>query len=173
MGGNLVIRYAIDYRPMVAGVVSSSPWLRLNNSPSELLVKLSRMSSKFFPNLTVPNRMSAFELTHDKQVVEEYLADPLVHNRISVRLFKEITESGKFILLNRHKITSPLLLMHGSADKITSCKATSDFTNFTSDFTTFKMWKGAYHELHNEFEKVEIFQYILRWIERLPSVQQI
>jgi acylglycerol lipase len=172
MGGNLVIRYAMEYRPLVAGIVSASPWIKLNNVHSDAMVKFSKFGSNFLPFITLSNRLHAEDLTHDKSIVNEYISDPLVHKRISFKLFLDMTESGRYILQNRHKINTPLLLMHGSSDRITSYKATSDFINYTSDFTTFVSWKGAYHELHNEFEKMEIFQYILRWMERLPSIQQ-
>jgi len=54
--------------------------------------------------------------------------------------------------------------MHGSADNITSHKASENYVMNTSDRTHLKIWEGAYHELHNEPEKEDVFNYIIEWI---------
>jgi alpha-beta hydrolase superfamily lysophospholipase len=30
---------------------------------------------------------------------------------------------------------------------------------------TSKFWEGLYHELHNEPEKAEVFQFMIEWLE--------
>ena len=59
----------------------------------------------------------------------------------------------------------PLLLMHGSADNITSCKSTSLFTRNTGKFNTLKIWEGCFHELHHEPNRMEVFEYIMNWMK--------
>jgi acylglycerol lipase len=171
LGGNIALKYTIDYKPKIAGIISTSPWIKPYRT-SLILMGASRFLKKIMPFLTVSNKFDPNDLSHDKKAVESYRIDPFVHHKISPRLFLSILDAGRFILRNRHKINLPLLLMHGSSDRITSCKASINFTMFTSDNTTFRVWNGDYHELHNEFDKDEIFQYILRWIECLPSIQQ-
>jgi alpha-beta hydrolase superfamily lysophospholipase len=172
MGGNLVLRYTIDYKPKVAGVISTSPWLKLVKMPSPQIINIMKVIGKFLPFITVPNGLNPGDLSRDPEIGKAYTADPLVHNKISPDLFLKISDSGNFILQNKHKINVPLLLMHGTGDNITSSKASTDFANFTSEYTTLRLWKNNYHELHNEFDKADIFQYILRWIEQLPTIQQ-
>jgi alpha-beta hydrolase superfamily lysophospholipase len=32
--------------------------------------------------------------------------------------------------------------------------------------TTLKLWEGCLHELHNEPQKAEVFQYLLDWLDK-------
>ena len=57
--------------------------------------------------------------------------------------------------------------MHGSGDQITSHNASENFVANTSDRTQLKIWEGLRHELHNEFEYREIFEYLFSWITKL------
>ncbi|HEX2935122.1 MAG TPA: alpha/beta hydrolase [Bacteroidales bacterium] len=172
MGGNLVLKYTIDCKPNISGVISTSPWLRLFSPPAGFVLKLAEFMKRFSPRIPLSNRVFAKYISHDPAEVKLYQHDPLIHPRITPKLFFSINESGEFILQNKHKINLPLLLMHGTGDKITSCRATTEFENYTSDKTTLKLWKGAYHELHHEIEKDEVFRYILHWIEGLSSAEQ-
>lgn len=172
MGGNLVLRYVIDYKPNLLGVISTSPWLRLFKPPAGFMLKVVELLNRFSPRIPLSSGLFAKYISRDPKVVDEYQNDPLIHPRITPGLFFSINDSGGFILQNKHKINLPLLLMHGTGDKITSSTASTEFVNYTSDKTALKLWKGGYHELHNDLEKEEVFHYILHWIEGLSSSEQ-
>lgn len=169
MGGNLTLRYSIDYKPNLSGVISTSPWLRLYKPPTGLTLKIANILRRFLPRIPLSNGLFTEYISRDPVIVNKYKTDPLIHTRITPKLFFSINDSGEFIMQNKHKINYPLLLMHGTGDKITSCKATAEFATFTSDKTTIKLWRGAYHELQNDLEKEKVFAYILSWIEGLSS----
>ena len=57
-----------------------------------------------------------------------------------------------------------MLIMHGSADGLTSFEASKKLAAQNPAMVTFKEWTGFYHELHNEPEQREVFQYTLAWI---------
>jgi Lysophospholipase len=57
--------------------------------------------------------------------------------------------------------------MHGDEDEITNPKASKFFADKNQENCTFKLWKEAYHELHNEPFNDEVFQYICNWIYKL------
>ena len=170
MGGNFVIKYAIDFQPPLVGIISASPWLRLTRPYSDWLLIFSKFFRKVVPILPILKWKKSNYFSRDNVVIEHYNRDPLVHRRITPRFFESICNAGTFIMKNKHKLNLPLLLMHGSEDRITAYRATSDFALFTSDSTTLKIWEGAYHELHNEFERHDIFAYILQWIESFPAI---
>ena len=68
---------------------------------------------------------------------------------------------------NVFKINRPFLLMHGSADRLTSHEASTELVTNTGKLTHLKIWDGLYHELHNEFEYKEIFDYIINWLTEM------
>ena len=57
----------------------------------------------------------------------------------------------------------PLLLMHGTADRITSYQASQEFASKAPN-CTLKLWEGLYHETHNEPEKDAVVAFIVAWI---------
>lgn len=165
MGGNLVLNHIILRNHPVAAVIVTSPWLKLKQEPSKALISIVFFLKRFFPSLTIPNGLNAEDISHDPEVVKNYTSDPLNHNKISLKLFSEIYKSGYFALRNVYKINSPFLLMHGTADKITSPQASENYVMNTSERTHLKLWEGQYHELHNELIYKEVFEYIINWLK--------
>ena len=90
--------------------------------------------------------------------------DPLVHDRISARLFVDMFDTGLWALDHAAGISFPLLLMHGSADRITSPGASEQFATSAGDKVTLRIWKSLYHEIHNEPEQNEVFAFTIDWM---------
>lgn len=165
MGGNLVLNYALRRRPRLRGVISTSPWLRLAFEPSAWKVTLARALGAVVPSLTLSSDLDASTLSHDPKVVEAYLHDPLVHDRISSRLFVEMRSSGAWALEHAVEFPLPLLLMHGAADRLNSCDASQEFAQRASKRTTWKSWAGGYHELHNEPFRARVIRTMIAWMD--------
>jgi alpha-beta hydrolase superfamily lysophospholipase len=167
MGGNLVLNYLIRHKPQLAGAVVTSPWLRLNVKPPLFKIILASVVNNLFPSLTQPDGINPVYLSHDKEVGKQYQADPLVHSKISVRTFLEISRAGEYALQHADQLTCPLLLMHGTADNLTSFAASLEFSGKMKVNHVFKAWEGLYHELHNEFEKEKILGFIKEWLDKI------
>lgn len=165
MGGNLVLNHVIRRNFPIDALISTSPWLKLANPPSDLLISIVGGLKKLFPGLQIPNGLNAEDISHDPEVVRMYEKDPLNHNKISLKLFSEITEGGNHALRNIYKINSPFLIMHGTGDRITSAKASENYVLNTNKRTKLKLWEGQYHELHNELIYKDVFDYIFQWLE--------
>lgn len=56
-----------------------------------------------------------------------------------------------------------LLLVHGTADRLTSPKGTQFFAHRAPN-CTLKLWDGLYHEAHNEPERDEILAFPVNWL---------
>ena len=169
MGGVLVLNYAIRRSPAVKGVFVTSPWLLLKNKPSKFLISVVRILSEVFPNLTISigSSSGADRLSRDKEVVKDYLNDPLVHNRISLKMIISLQDAAAFALNNASRLKLPLLLMHGSSDQITDPDGSRQFSESNKNNCTLKIWEGLYHEMYNEPEKEEVFNYLMNWINKL------
>ena len=171
MGGNLVLNYLIRNNPALAGAVVTSPWLRLNFKPGLFKALLAIAANRVFPSMSRPDGIIPSYLSHDEAVVARYISDPLVHHMISVRTFIEISRAGEYAIKHAGKVTSPLLLMHGTGDRLTSFEASQEFSEKVTANITFKPWEGLYHELHNEIEKDKILGYIPNWLDD-PKIQR-
>ena len=166
MGGNLVINYALRRRPPVAGVLATSPWLRLPTPPPAAQMTLARLMNRIYPKMAQSNGLELDALSRDPQVVTDYQNDPLVHDRISVRLVVEFTDAGEWALEHASELSLPMLLVHGSADRLTSPLASQEFAAKAGELCTLKIWENFYHETHNEPEKEQVIAYNLDWMEK-------
>ncbi len=164
MGGNLVINYALRRKPSLAGVIATGPWLRLAFEPPTIKVALGRMMNRVFPAFTQASGLETAALSRDAEVVRAYENDPLVHDKISARLFVTMYESGLWALEHAAEFPLPLLLMHGSADRLTSAQASEEFARKAGDRVTLRIWEGWYHEIHNEPEKEKVFHLMIDWL---------
>lgn len=166
LGGNLVLNYALRRRPELYGVVATGPALRLAFEPPAGKVALARAMNALFPAFTQASGLEVEALSHDPAVVEAYRTDPLVHDRISARLFLGFFEAGRWALEHAHEFPVPLLLMHGGADRICSPEGSRAFAARVPGDCLLKVWDGLYHEVHNEPEKDEVLAMLVSWLER-------
>ena len=165
MGGNLALNYCLRRKPNVAGVIATGTWLKLAFDPPALQVTLAKTISHIAPSFTQNSPLDTSALSHDQKVVDAYNTDPLVHSKISARLFVGIYESGLWALDHADEFSVPLLLMHGTADRITSSAASAEFAKRASKIVTWHPWEGFYHEIHNEPEKAEVLKTMIGWLD--------
>jgi len=166
MGGNLVLNYALRRNPDLKGVISTSPWIKLAFEPPAVQVFLGKMMDKIFPAFIQGSGLETTDLSRDPEVVRAYEEDPLVHDKISARLFVGMYESGLWALEHASEFPLPLYLVHGSADKITSAEASREFAEKAGDKVTLKIWEGFYHETHNEPEQEAVFKSLIEWLDK-------
>jgi alpha-beta hydrolase superfamily lysophospholipase len=166
LGGNLVLNYALRCKPDLHGVIATGPWLKLAFDPPASQVRLGRVMNRIAPGFTQRSKLNTKGLSHDQAVVTAYENDPLVHDKISARLFVEIYETGLWALEHAAEFPLPLLLMHGADDPITSAKAAQEFAEKGGDKVDLKLWNGMYHEIHNELDRSQVFAYMLDWLDK-------
>jgi alpha-beta hydrolase superfamily lysophospholipase len=58
----------------------------------------------------------------------------------------------------------PVLLIHGTGDRLTSHEASKEFA-VNNNKISLKLVKDGYHELHNDLCKKDIMLSIVQWIE--------
>ncbi len=168
LGGNLVLNYALRRKPTIAGVVATSPGLRVTNPLPPLQVALAKIMNRLYPGVQMANGLALDGLARDPEVIRAYTSDPLVHDRISVRLATGMLDAGEWAIAHAPEFTLPLLLVHGTKDALTSAKASEEFAaKAPGDKCTLKLWEGFYHETHNEPEKAEVLAYMVNWLNAI------
>jgi alpha-beta hydrolase superfamily lysophospholipase len=104
-------------------------------------------------------------ISHDPEEVAKYKSDPLVHDNCSVSLFHSSMSSGKYVIKHSGELKVPTLILHGSDDKITSPEGSREFAS-GNKYTDIRIFEGGYHELHNELFRNDVFDFILKWIDK-------
>ena len=165
LGGVIVLNYLLKKNPKIKGAIVTSPALKLAFEPGKAKLALAAVMKTIMPGLIQPTGLPVEYLSHDKRVVEKYVNDPLVHGKISVGLFHAWMNSSAFSLSHASDLKLPLLLVHGSDDKVCSPQGSNEFAGKTG-LAEIRIWEGGYHELHNEPFKQDVFDYILTWINK-------
>jgi len=164
LGGGEVLNHVLLRESKYKAVIATSPWLISQQSPPKFLIPVIQLLDKGFPNLCLKTNLNANLLSHDKKVVADYENDHLVHPWVSVRLFYQAYRAGYKALNLASLLAKPLLLLHGSADQITSVSASEQFAENAGGLCKFHSFPNGFHELHNDSCKDEVFDLILNWI---------
>ena len=167
MGGNVALNFILRKKPQLAGAIITGPYLRLAFNPPVWKTTLGKISARIIPTLSQPTGLETKAISRDANIVKKYETDPLVHDRITSSFFVNVHFAGLYVLEHAGEIKLPMLIMHGDADRLTSCNATKEFATRTGKNVELKIWEGLYHEIHNEPEKEEVLNYELEWIKRV------
>ncbi len=167
MGGQVVANFAIKRNPKVAGIILSSPFFQPGFAPPAIKLAAGRLMRNLIPSFSLPSGLDVNAISRDKEVVKKYSNDPLVFDSISSKMGIELIEFGLEAVQNASKLKLPTLLFHGSADQLTSFDESKKFVANAGDNVSFIGYEGLFHECHNEPEKVEVLQNILKWCNNL------
>ena len=123
------------------------------------------------PNLCVGNGLDARYISHDERVVKAYLADRLVHDRISPRLGQFIASSGPATVAAASSWSTPTLLMYAGADRLVNPQGSQAFAanavapGVRPGTVTARRFDGLYHELFNEADAAPVFDTLGTWLD--------
>lgn len=169
LGGLLGLAYAIQYGADLKGVIATGPALRSSLQEQKAKVALVRMLGSLLPTVTVPSGLDAATVSRDLAVVDAYKNDPLIHYSSSLGFGKAALSAIDLCFARARDFPVPLLIIHGKSDKIAYYSGSEDFAKLVSAAgkeVTLKLWDHLYHEVHNEPEKEEVFQFMIAWLDR-------
>ena len=170
MGGNIALWHLTFYpNPIIKAAIVTSPWLALVSQPTRFQKILAIIGNICMPHFTQPAQLDPNDLSTDMAVGKTYLADPLVHNHMSAKLFWEIDTAKSTLFEKVASLTIPLLLAHGTADKITDFQTTKQYATKlarTNDALTFLPIADKKHELHNEPDNALFLQGISTFLTK-------
>lgn len=165
MGGLIALAYAIRFPEGLTGVVASAPALKLKAKVPAWKRAVGQVMSSLLPTLALASGLDARLLSHDPAVVEAYVTDPLVHDRVSTRLYTEMVRMGADTVAAA-KLRLPCLLMHGTADGLTDPEGSRAFyAAATVEDKTLRLYEDFYHEIFNEVDKARPLADLVAWLE--------
>jgi alpha-beta hydrolase superfamily lysophospholipase len=155
------------YRPVDA-LVLSSPALAADLSAVQRVQVW--LGAALAPSTAVANGLAASWLSRDPQVVADYQADPLVHDRITPRLARFILGAGRVARRRAPRWSVPTLLLWAGADRCVAPRGSRDFAR-TAPLQRVKAreFAGLYHEIFNEPERDEVIAELLGWLDARPA----
>ncbi|WP_261544308.1 alpha/beta hydrolase [Burkholderia multivorans] len=175
MGGAIAALYAIERAPArgrtLAGLVLSSPALAPGRDVPRWMLALSRVISRVWPTFPAI-RIDAALLSRDADVVATNRADPLVHHGpVPARTGAEILDAMARIERGRDTLRVPVLVYHGTADKLTEPDGSRTFgARVGSADRTLTLYESGFHETMNDIERERVIDALIGWIDaRVPA----
>jgi len=163
-GGVTSTTYALDYQDRIAGLICESFAFRVY-APNFAL-KLLEGASHIAPHAHVL-RLKMEDFSRDPDWVSELEADPLTDDEVQpVATVAAFARAGERFEREFPRITLPVLILHGTADKATRPDGSQQFYDEAdSSDKTLKLYEGHYHDLLNDFGKEDVIDDIAGWID--------
>jgi alpha-beta hydrolase superfamily lysophospholipase len=149
------------------GLILSAPALAIymNFLERSLLKVLSTLA----PALTLSNGLKTQYLSHDPKVVASYLADALVHDRISARLLNSMLITMHDVFSHASSLDLPTLLLVAGQDNLVDSTGSLRFAQASPEnYLGLHTYDNLYHEIFNELDSKAVFDDVGIWLDELP-----
>jgi acylglycerol lipase len=167
MGGLIALRYLERKSGALKGAIISAPLIEVAVAVPAHKLMIARVGARMAPRYRLDNEINPANLSRDPEVGRAYAADPLVNRKVSTKWFSEATRAMQEVAARAGEITTPVLVMHGTEDRLASVDATRRlFERIPASDKELVIYSGFYHELFNEPEKQEVFDRVTGWIDR-------
>jgi len=171
-GGVTSTTYSLDHQDRIDGLICESFAFRV--FAPNFALKVLEGASHILPHAHVL-RLKMEDFSRDPEWVNELNADPLTLDEVQpVATVAALARAGERFEREFDRITLPVFIMHGTADKATRPDGSQQFFDQAgSKDKTLKLYEGYYHDMLNDIGREQVFEDIDRWIEaRLPVKQE-
>ncbi|MEI2644166.1 MAG: alpha/beta hydrolase [Candidatus Nanopelagicales bacterium] len=165
LGSLITMTYTVKNHPEVVAQVASAPALDSELREQKVKFMLANLLGGIAPSIVLPTGLDSKGVSRDPQVVAAYENDPLVHDKGSTGLAKG-TFAAMDAMMAQTSFPVPLLIIHGTDDRLTVPAASKIFVDQVSGDVTLIEYDGMYHEPHNEPEQAEVFADVMEWLNK-------
>ncbi len=167
LGGLVALRLLQEAGPDgIDAAVISAPWIATKRTIPGWMLGAAGILEKVWPSAPLSRGADPKRYTRDPVMIEAYLADPLVHGRLSPRLYFEVVEAQRQVLAQDSSFGLPLLFLVPGADAVVDSDVTSAFADGLDGDVQVRDLPGLRHEPFNEVEREEIFREVGDWLLR-------
>jgi lysophospholipase len=174
MGGLISITYALDHPDDLNGAIISSPALGTHPDyqPPLILKLLVKVLSRLAPRALFKSNLDTNAISRDPQVVQAYISDPLVSEKVSARWFNSMMKAIVEANSRPASLRIPMLLMQSGDDILVDPAAPGRWAKAAPNgLVDLVVWDGLYHEMLNEPEQDQVRSKISSWLaEKISAV---
>jgi len=163
-GATLLSAVLAGKLPSSKRFIVSSPALKVKVAVPAWKIKLATAASSVLPKLALDNEVDPKLLSRRPDVVEAYRTDPLVHSKISSRLYTEWLAATRQILDRAGEIKVPFLILAGTDDGLIDPEGSKELHAKAPSVSELRLLEGRYHEPFNDSDNEEVFAMISSWL---------
>ena len=166
LGGVIVNYYILRRKPQLNGVVVTALSIKTSLQEQKVKVLMAKVLGAIIPQMAIPTGLVPSTISRDPEIVKAYVNDPMVHYLVSVGWGKRMMEAIEWTDQHAGDWTLPVLYMHGEKDQLGYVEGSREFASRIKGDCTLKVWPGLYHEVHNEPEKEQVFEFLRSWLDQ-------
>ena len=163
-GGVVSCVYTLENQAKLAGLICES--FAFQVAAPDFALAVVKGLSHLAPHAHVL-RLKNEEFSRDPKAVQAMNTDPLIaHETQPTKTVAELVRADERLKKEFPLITLPVLILHGTADKVTNPAGSQLFydTAGSSD-KTLKLYQGHVHDLLNDFDKELVMADIQAWLD--------
>lgn len=166
MGALVTSKYIIDRQPEgITGIVFSGGALKVDPDLSPFLQKISPLVGRLIPKLKTI-KLDSKLVSRVPEEINKYDTDPLInHEGTFASTGYQMLKTIKYVQNNFDKWNIPVLIMHGSMDKLIDPEGSKQMHNkIPIEDKELVILEGLFHEIMREPEKEEVLDKMTSWI---------
>jgi alpha-beta hydrolase superfamily lysophospholipase len=165
MGGGIVFAYGVERPDNYELMVLSGPAVAADATVPPPMVLVAKALGAILPGLPLQD-LDVNAISRDPAVVAAYNADPLIHHgKVPAGIARVLLLIGETMRQRAAALTAPLLIVHGSADRLISVDGSRRLVEAVgSPDAELKVYPGLYHEVFNEPERHQVLDDVASWI---------
>lgn len=163
-GGVIACVYALEHQDEIAGLICEDFAYQVPGPAVALAIV--KGISHVAPRAHVL-KLKNEDFSRDPAVVAALNADPLIANESQPsETVAELARADQLLEKSLGLITLPLLILHGTADKVTKPSGSTEFYDKAgSSDKTLKLYDGHFHDLLADVGKQQVMADIQAWID--------
>ena len=167
-GGVVSCVYTLEHQAELAGLICES--FAFQVAAPDFALAVVKGLSHLAPHAHVL-KLPFADFSRDPQVVRGDERGPAHRGEVQpTKTVAELVRADERLKREFPLITLPVLILHGTADKVTNPKGSQLFFDTAgSADKTLKLYEGHVHDLLNDFGKEQVMADIVAWIERAPA----
>lgn len=170
MGGLLALDYALAHPKSILGLVASAPAIR-STPPPGWKKMLASMAKAMAPSAGFSNGLDESGISRDPEVLMARDQDPLVHNKISPRLYFGLEEARQRVLAEARRLAVPTLILQGAADRVVSPSGALELNGLAPHgMVRLITYRDGYHEVFNDLSRDEAIRDLVGWLDAILVV---
>jgi len=167
-GGVISCVYTLENQAKLAGLICES--FAFQVPAPDIALSILKGLSHIIPHTHVL-RLKKEDFSRDPKVVQALLDDPLLEDEVQpTQTVSEMVRADERLKAEFPLITLPVLIMHGTDDKVTRPEGSQAFYDAAgSKDKTLKLYEGYAHDLLNDVDKEVVMSDIQNWIDARVS----
>ena len=167
LGALVVGRYVQEFGfPDLAGAILVAPFVGLAMQPPAWKLRLGGLADRLAPGLTLNNGICSEDLFRQAGEGELYDRDPLVHHRISARLWGEMRRNAAVMMRKAGQSRTPYLVQLPGDDRIVSAMASRELADRLGGTSRVLEYDGAFHDLYHDPAGEQASTDLVNWLRQ-------